>query len=78
MIKLPSKVNIKELINDLRVVSWEVSDTLLYYAQLIQNSKNTINILKNDDIDNPVTSADLKVNEIIIKKISEKYKGFDC
>ena len=77
MIKLPSKVNIKELINDLRVVSWEVSDTLLYYAQLIQNSKNTINILKNDDIDNPVTSADLKVNEIIIKKISEKYKGVD-
>ena len=77
MIKLPSGVNIKDLINDLRVVSWEVSDTLLYYDQLIHNSKNRINILKNDDIDNPVTSADLKVNEIIINKINEKYKGVD-
>ena len=36
---------------------------------------NKINILKNTNNESPVTLADLKVNETIIKRINEKYKG---
>ena len=73
MIKLPSGVDIKSLINDLRILSWEASETLLYYARILKDSKDKSNILKNVDLNDPVTYADLKVNEIIIKKINEKY-----
>ena len=34
MIKLPSGIKIKVLINDLRILSWEVSDTLIYYSKI--------------------------------------------
>ena len=74
MIELPSGVDIKILINDLRIISWEASETLLYYAQILKDSKNKNDILENDNINDPVTLADLRVNEIIIRKINEKYK----
>ena len=70
MIKLPSGVDINNLINDLRIFSWEASEILLYYSQILKDSKNKSNILKNDNEEDPVTLADLKVNEIIIKKFS--------
>jgi len=70
---LPYGVNINNLINDLRNFSWEASEILLYYAQIIKETDNKSNILKNDNINDPVTLADLKVNEIIIKRIKEKY-----
>ncbi len=75
MIKLPSGVDINCLIDDLRVFSWEASETLLYYAGILKDSNNKSNILKNDNYDDPITLADLKVNEIIIKNINEKYKN---
>ena len=75
MIKLPSGVEIDYLIDDLRKVSWEASEILLYYSQILKDTNNKSNILKNDDKKNPVTLADLKVNEIIIKRINEKYKN---
>ena len=59
MIKLPSGVTIGNLIDDLRTFSWMASDTLLYYAQLLKESNNKANILKNDNIHDPVTLADL-------------------
>ena len=74
MFKLPSGIDRKILIDDLRVFSWEAADALLYYAQILKNSNNIRNDLKIDNYDDPVTSADLKVNEIIIKRITEKYK----
>ena len=77
MIKLPSGVDIQNLINYLKIFSWEASDALLYYAQILKDTKNRHDILKNDNINDPVTLADLKVNEIIIRKINEKYKGID-
>ncbi len=77
MIKLPSGIEIKKLIDDLRILSWEASEILIYYAQILKDSKNKNNILKNDNIDDPVTWADLKVNEKIIEKINEKYDGVD-
>ena len=73
MYKLPSGVNINDLINDLRTFSWEASETLIYYSQILKDKNNKSNILKNDDMNDPVTLADLKVNEIIIERIKEKY-----
>jgi len=77
MIKLPSEIDINNLIDDLRVLSWEASETLIYYARILKDSNNKSNILKNDNFDDPVTLADLKVNEIIIKNIEGKYKGIN-
>ena len=77
MIKLPSSLDIKTLINDLRNFSWEASETLLHYSQILKDSSNKSNILQNDNVDAPVTLADLKVNDLIIQKISEKYKDID-
>ena len=77
MIKLPSGIDIQNLINYLKIFSWEASDVLLHYAQILKDTKNKNDILKNDNIKDPVTLADLKVNEIIIRKINEKYKGID-
>ena len=74
MIKLPSGVEINNLIDDLRIFSWEVSDKLLYYAQILKDSNYKSNIIKSDSKEEPVTLADLKVNEIIIQRINEKYK----
>ena len=65
MIKLPSGIDNKNLINDLRVFSWEASEILLKYSQILKDSKNKSNILSNDNLDDPVTLADLKVNEMI-------------
>ena len=73
MVKLPSGVNISNLINDLRVLSWEASDILLYYAQLIRNSNNVSEIITSHKNNDPVTKADLKVNELIINRLTQKY-----
>ena len=44
---------------------------------MLEDSDDEINILKNDNEEDPVTLADLKVNEIIIKGINEKYKNIN-
>ena len=77
MIKLPVGVEINSLINDLRAFSWEASEIFLYCSQILKDSNNKSNILLNDNIDDPVTLADLKVNTIIIQRINEKYKDID-
>ena len=73
MIKLPSSIDIHNLIDDIRIFSWEAADILLYYSKLLENLDDNINILKNNNEDDPVTLADLRVNELIIKRINEKY-----
>ena len=73
MISLPSGVEINNLIDDLRTLSWEASEVLLYFSKILKDSNNKSNILKNDNSEDPVTEADLKVNEIIIQRINEKY-----
>ncbi len=74
MIKLPSGVDINNLIDDIRIFSWQAADILIYYSKLLENSNDKKNILKNNNEEDPVTLADLKVNELIIKRINEKYK----
>ena len=73
MQELPSGVNINNLINDLRKFSWEASEILIYFSQILRDTSNKSNIIENDNINDPVTLADLKVNELIIKRIKEKY-----
>ncbi len=77
MIKLPSGVEINSLIEDLRIFSWEAADVLLYYSKILKDPKHKTDILKNDNNEDPVTIADLKVNNLIIKRINEKYKDIN-
>ena len=77
MIKLPCGVDLNDLIDDLRNLSWEVSDILLHYANIIKNSEQKKDFLKNKNNDDPVTLADLEVNELIINRINEKYKDIN-
>ena len=77
MVNLPSGVDINNLIDDLRIFSWEAADILLYYSKLLEDSEAKRNILKNNNEDDPVTLADLKVNELIIERINEKYKNIN-
>jgi 3'(2'), 5'-bisphosphate nucleotidase len=74
MIELPLGVDINNLIDDIRIISWQAADILLYYSKLLEDSDDKSKILKNNSEEDPVTLADLKVNQIIIEKISEKYK----
>ena len=77
MAKLPDGVDVHNLIDDLRVFSWEAADVLLYYSRILKDSNYKSNILKNGNIDDPVTIADIKVNKLIIQRIDEKYKDVD-
>ena len=45
MNELPQGVNINNLINDLRNLSWEASEILIYYSQILRDTENKINIL---------------------------------
>ena len=73
MIKLPNGVNIHNLIEDLRVFSWEAADILKYYYQRIDDEKYADKFIKFKSKNDPVTLADLKVNETIIMRINESY-----
>ena len=77
MIKLPIGVDINNLIDDLRIFSWEAADTLIFYSKKLKDSSNDIKIIQNNNFEDPVTLADLKVNELIIKRINEKYKNIN-
>ena len=44
---------------------------------MLEDTDDKRNILENNNEDDPVTLADLKVNEIIIKRINEKYKNIN-
>ena len=77
MFRLPIGVDINNLIDDLRIFSWEAAKIFLYYSQILKNSTNSEKIIKSKDKEDPVTSADLKVNDLIIKRINENYKEID-
>ena len=55
MIKLPSGIDINNLIDDLRMFSWEAADTLLFYSKVLKESNYKSNILENGNIEDPVT-----------------------
>ena len=74
MIKLHPGVEVNKLIENLRSFSWEAADILLYYANSIKKLEQKNEILKNKDNNDPVTLADLEVNDLIINRINQKYK----
>ena len=77
MTKLPFGVDIHNLIDDLRIISWEAADILLFYSKKIKDGNEKKEIIKSSNPEDPVTLADLKVNELIIQKIKEKYKNIN-
>ena len=76
MIKLPSGANVNNIIDDLRSLSWEACDILLHFSNLIKKKQNHKNVIQFKDKDDPVTLADLRVNEKIIQRINENYSSF--
>ena len=62
MSKLPIGVDINNLINDLRIFSWEAADILIYYSHIIKDENLKSNIINSKNLNDPVTLADLKVN----------------
>ncbi len=77
MVRLPVGVDANNLIEDLRIFSWEAADILLYYSNLLNNKRKKNNIILSRDKKDPVTIADLKVNELIIRRINEKYENIN-
>ena len=73
MVVLPNGVLIDNLIEDLKIYSWDAADILLEYSEKIKNLSERSEFLKSLDLNDPVTEADLKVNEIIINNIKDKY-----
>ena len=73
VINLPNGVDIKSLIIDLREISWKASEILLCYSQILKDPHNKSNIIENDNINDPVTLADLNVNKLIIKEEEIKF-----
>ena len=71
---LPAGVDINNLIDDLRIFSWEAADILLFYSKKLKDSFYKEKIIRSENIDDPVTLADLEVNNLIIKRINEIYK----
>jgi len=72
-LNLPNDVDIDNLIADLKKFSWEASKILLYYSKKIKDSNYRSEIINNTDQNQPVTLADLKVNELIKKRIKDSY-----
>ena len=75
MAKLPLGVDIDNLIEDLINFSWEASEILLYYSKIIKDSDRKNDLIKLKDNADPVTLADIKVNELIIQRINNAYKN---
>ena len=76
MVKLPDGLNVNNLIDNLRIFSWEAADILLHYSHVIKESDFKNNLIKNKDEKNPVTIADLEVNDLVLNSIKNKYPNF--
>ena len=74
---LPSGVILSNLIDDLRILSWDVADILLFYSERIEQEGIKQDFIKSKKNEDPVTLADLKVNEIIIERLNQKYKNIN-
>ena len=74
MLNLSLGIDINNLIDDLRFFSWEAADILLHYSNQLKDKNMNKNIIQIKDNNEPVTLADLKVNEYIISRIKQKYQ----
>ena len=76
MTNLPIDIEINNIIGVLRGLSWEVSDILLYYAQLLKVDVEKNNLIQSKSDGSPVTMADLKVNDFVFTSLKEKISNF--
>ena len=74
---LPEGIDINKLIDDLRRFSWSASDILLKYSKYIKDRKYKNDFIKNKENNEPVTLADLDVNNFIIDNLQNKYTNID-
>ena len=72
--KLPINVHIDNLIDHLRIVSWEASEILLNYSQMLKNPTYKNEIVRSKSNEDPVTLADLSVNNLIIQSLNNNFK----
>ena len=77
MIYLPEGIDINKLIDDLRLFSWSASTILLKYSKYIKDRKYENDFIKNKENNEPVTLADLDVNNFIIDNLQNKYANID-
>ncbi len=77
MVKLPSSLDIHNLIDDLRILSWEAADILQNYSNKLKSLKNSKEFIKSSVDEDPVTVADIEVNNLVIKRIHEIYGGVE-
>ena len=70
MIQLPVGVDINNLIDDLRNFSREASEIMISFSENLKN--NTAykkGVIEKTNMKSPVTEADLRVSDLIIKRI---------
>ena len=69
MDKLPIGVDINNIIDHLRVISWEASDVLIYYSNLIKDKNCKIQLIKNKiNEDEIMLFIDKSLNDMNFKK----------
>jgi len=73
MFKLPINVDINNLIKDLKIISWKACDIFYHYSNIIKDNDVSKGLIKYKDINDPVTIADLKVNDLVISEINRRY-----
>jgi 3'(2'), 5'-bisphosphate nucleotidase len=74
---LPDGIDLNNLVENIKVFSWRSGDILQNYSEKMRdlNFRNkALNVIDNND---PVTVADLEVNEQIVNNIKEKYPNTD-
>ena len=77
MVTLPNGVDINNLIEDLKIYSWQAADIFLDFSRKIKDFNFKDELIKSVDLNNPVTEADLKVNELIINNIKKNYSNIN-
>ena len=75
---LPRNIDSNELIRIISDISWEVCDLLNSYNKFPNNSSNLDRELNIQNLDKgPVTEADIKASELIIKRIQSNFPKFE-
>ena len=75
MLNLPNGIDINKLIDDLKGVSWKASEFLLNYSQNLGDRLGESQFIAKKDNNEPVTLADLEVNNLIIDFFKKKYSN---
>ena len=76
MTNLSVDIDLNNIIEVLRGLSWEVSDILLYYAQVLKVNSEKNNLIQSKLDGSPVTIADLKVNDLVFNLLKKKISNF--